>query len=63
MTVPHLKSLRSSVRPFYCQCLSVEIAWLCATGVAEIAESTNLKVCPHTLVYIMWFSNACVSHQ
>ena len=30
MTVPHWKSLSSSVRPFYCQCLSMEFAWLCA---------------------------------
>ena len=25
---------------------------LSVTGMAEIAESTNLKVCPHTFVYI-----------
>ena len=30
MTFPCWKSLSSSVRPFYCQCLSMEIAWLCA---------------------------------
>jgi hypothetical protein len=30
MTVPRWKSLSSSVRPFNCQCLSMEIAWLCA---------------------------------
>ena len=28
VTVPRWKSLSSSVRPFYCQCLSLEIAWL-----------------------------------
>jgi hypothetical protein len=56
-------------RPFYCQCLSMEIAWLCAqfffflqlstTDVAEIAKSTNLKSCPHTfghVVYILLIS-------
>ena len=30
MTVPPWKSLSSSVRPFYCQRLSMEIAWRCA---------------------------------
>ena len=30
MSVPRWKSLSSSVRPFYCQCLSMEIAWRCA---------------------------------
>ena len=30
MMVPRWKSLSSSVRPFYCQCLSMEIVWLCA---------------------------------
>ena len=30
MTVPHWKSLSSSVRRFYCQYLSMEIAWLCS---------------------------------
>ena len=30
MTVPRWKSLSSPVGPFYCQCLSMEIAWLCA---------------------------------
>jgi hypothetical protein len=46
--------------PFYCQCLSLEIALLCtqfytpvSNGVAEIAKSTNLKRCPHTFVYIV----------
>ena len=28
-----------------------------ATGVAEIAESTNLKECPHIFVYSVW----CIS--
>jgi hypothetical protein len=28
MMVPRWKSLSSSVRPFYCQCLSMEIEWL-----------------------------------
>jgi hypothetical protein len=27
---------------------------LSAIGVAEIAESTNLKGCPHTFVYIVY---------
>jgi hypothetical protein len=30
MTMPCLKSLSSSVRPFYCQCLFMEFAWQCA---------------------------------
>jgi hypothetical protein len=30
ITVPHRKSQSSSGSPFYWQCLSVEIAWLCA---------------------------------
>ena len=30
MMVPRWKSLSSSVRLFYCQCLSMEIAWLCS---------------------------------
>jgi hypothetical protein len=29
MMVPRWKSLSSSVKPFYCQCLCMEIAWLC----------------------------------
>jgi hypothetical protein len=29
-----------------------DFIYLAATGIAEIAESSNLKVCPHTLVYI-----------
>jgi hypothetical protein len=60
MMVPCWKSLSSSLRPFYCQILSMEIAWpvldvihLSATGVVEIAESTHLKWCPHTFAYIV----------
>ena len=30
LTVPRWKWLSSSVSPFYCQCLSMEFAWLCA---------------------------------
>ena len=30
---------------------------LSATGVAEIAESTNLKGCPHTFVSIAYYLN------
>jgi hypothetical protein len=30
MMLPHRKSLSFSVKPFYCQCLSMEIAWRCA---------------------------------
>ena len=30
MTVPRWKSLSSSARPFYCQCLFMEISWRCA---------------------------------
>jgi hypothetical protein len=62
MTVPCWNSLSSSVRPFYCQGLCMEIAWLCARfyipvskGEAEIAKSTNLKGCPHTFDYIVYF--------
>ena len=32
----------------------VYVIHLSATGVAEIAESTNLKGCPHTFVYIVY---------
>ena len=63
VTVPHwVKSLSSSVRPFYWQCLSMEIAWLCVWfyapvsnwwTVAEMSESTNLKACPHTFAYLL----------
>ena len=42
----------------------MEIAWLCARfytpGVAEIAESTNLKGCPHAFVYIVYVSRLLV---
>jgi hypothetical protein len=31
----------------------VDFIHLSATGVAEIAESTHLKGCPHTFVYIV----------
>ena len=61
LTVPCWKPLISSVRPFYCQCLSMEIACgvldfihLSATGVAEIAKCTNLKGCPHNFVHIVY---------
>jgi hypothetical protein len=30
MPVPRWDSVSSFIRPFYCQCLSMEIAWLCA---------------------------------
>jgi hypothetical protein len=52
--VPRWKSLSSSVRPFNV-CLwrlhggVFNFIHLSATGVAKIAESTNLKGCPHTL--------------
>jgi hypothetical protein len=29
---------------------------LSVTGVAEIADSTHLKRCPHTFVYIVYFN-------
>ena len=56
--VATLKVTELSVRPFYCQCLSMEIAWWCAldfihlsgTGVVEIAESINLMGWQHTFV-------------
>jgi hypothetical protein len=61
MTVPHWKSLSTSVRPFYWTCLSMEIAWceqhfihLSAMGLAEIAKSTSFKGCPHTFVYMVY---------
>jgi hypothetical protein len=51
----------ADVRPFYCKvCLwrlngcVLDFIHLSATGVAEIAESTNLKGCPHTFVYIVY---------
>ena len=58
MTVPHWKSLSSSVRPFYCNvCLwrlqgcELNIIHLSASGVTEIAKSTHLKGCPHIFAY------------
>ena len=59
MTVPHRKSLSSSVRPFYCQCFvygdcmavySISFIHLSATVVAETAETTHMKWFPHTYV-------------
>ena len=32
----------------------LDVIHLSSTGVAEIAESTNLKGCPHTFVYIVY---------
>ena len=32
----------------------LDFIYLSATGVAEIAESTHLKGCPHTFVYIVY---------
>jgi hypothetical protein len=60
----HIESHRAlQYGPFYYQCLSMEIAWLCArfytsvsNGVAEIAESNHLKECPHTFIYIVYDS-------
>jgi hypothetical protein len=53
MMVPCLKSLCSSVQatllPMF---VYVDFIHLSAMGVAEIAESTHLKGCPHTFVYI-----------
>jgi hypothetical protein len=47
MTIPHIKSLSSSVRPFYCLwilhgCVH-DFIHLSATDMAEIAESTPLN--------------------
>ena len=39
MTVALWKSLSSTVRPFYCQCLSIEIAWLCARFYTPVSNS------------------------
>ena len=36
--VLHWKSLSSWVRPFYCQCLSMVIAWLCARRYTTISN-------------------------
>ena len=36
----------------------LEFIHLSASGVAEIADSTNLKGCPHTFVYIV-----CVAYS
>jgi hypothetical protein len=38
MTVPCWKSLSSSVRPFYCQFCSMEIAWLCARFYTPVSD-------------------------
>ena len=38
MMVSHWKSLSSSVSPFYCQCLSMEIAWLCARFYTHVSN-------------------------
>ena len=59
MTVPHWKSLSSSVRLFYCQCpcmdgCVLDLIHLSATGVAEIVKSTNFKGCQDTFVYIIY---------
>ena len=71
MTVPHWKSLSSSVGPFYSQYLSMEIAWLGArfytpvkTCLAGIAKSTHLKGCSHTTLYMVYllFSSECFYH-
>jgi hypothetical protein len=58
MTVPCKKTLTSSVRPFYCQCLSMEIASLCAWFYTPVSnscgwncESTNFR-CVHILLYV-----------
>ena len=63
-TMPRWKSLSSSVRPFYCQCLAMEIAWLCAQFLYTCQQqvwlkypnppSINLKVCPHTFGYVVY---------
>jgi hypothetical protein len=70
MTVPRWKPLSSSVWPFYCQCLSMEIALQCAgfytpvsNGVVEISKSTNLKWCPHTFVYIVYMCRGDMTHN
>jgi hypothetical protein len=52
----HWRILSSSVRPFCCRCLSMEILYanfihLSATGMCEIAESTDWKGV-HILLYI-----------
>ena len=70
MTVPLWKSLSFSVRPFNV-CLwrlhggVLNFIHLSATGVAEIAESANLKGCPHTFVcvfvYCILFCLPCLN--
>ena len=42
MTVSCWKSLSSSVRPFYCQCLSMEIACLCARFYTAVSHGCGL---------------------
>jgi hypothetical protein len=58
MTLTRWKSLSSSVRPFYSQCLSMEIALLCAqfdTPVSNgCAQSTHLKGCLKAYVFILY---------
>ena len=43
MTVSRWKSMSSSESPFYCQCLSVEIAWLCARFLYNCQQWVWLK--------------------
>ena len=66
MTIPHIKSLSSSVRPFYCLWRLhggvLNFIHMSATGEAEIAKYTYLKGCPHTFVYIVYVVEYACRH-
>jgi hypothetical protein len=47
MMVPHWKLLSSSVRPFYWQCLSMAIAWLCARIYTAVSNRLGLNSSIH----------------
>ena len=50
LTVPLWKSLCSSVRPFYCQCLSMVIAWLCGRFYTPVSNGCGWN-CPNPLIW------------
>ena len=66
MTVPHWKSVSSSVRLFYWQCLSMEIAWLCAQLYIPVSnrcgwnsrihefEGVSTYFCIYSVLYIKY---------
>jgi hypothetical protein len=69
MTVPSWKSLSSSVRLFYCQCLSMEIAWPCGRLYTSVSngcgwnssihsfEGVSTYFCVHSVYLILNVKN------